>query len=524
MGSLVKRPVQVSLFFSPCTCGIGKPKLQVRGTQQHQQHGRSPASCGQTTYLTPTKMDSNHENTAEERMLNADFANDDLESVGYHRSESALLLPLGHFRDQRSDIATHDALVVRRESRDELYYPQLDLLHEPAAAPQQPPSREQSEWAPLKQTNNFSINVNVDGGGPRARKKTKRSKSHHDDAVDQSRPGKEAREQTGGRRGELDGWLHCRRVCIFSTIAIVLVAFAAVVCTVLVPAAGGDARYEPGTIEPRQPMPPSPIADFLAKLEYDVRQLERRHERAVARLPAGAHLRGVLTGSTQPHLLRHEVTRLQDLRARLLGEGYESNIIYYMRSSEVRLREIRERAGGPTSMDAWLRAVAPRWLRSRIAGEDLQAAEVLRAERNRVTGMEQEVRKIIAGISEVRDAALRACQSRPRQNAHGGWVLGDSSVCRRDEGGWELPGQVGMESPEVESDAKTALGFINWICQDLDDITLVVDDHGAVYQGLDSDQQGPHDAHVQSLAAEAARIMEKWQYLGSQWEELGHVL
>lgn len=465
-------------------------------------------------------MDSNRDDGAEERMLDADFANDDLESFGYHRSGSGLLVPLGHVRDEQTDVATHDSLVLRRGSRDELLLPQPGSLHEPAAEPQHPARREENERPPLKQTNNFSINVNIDGGGLRARKKVKRTKSHHDEAVDKSGPGKEVTEQSKERRGGLDTRSYCGPLCNLCTILILLVALAAVLCTMAIPASGVDEQLAVKPTGPRQRTPPSAIADSLAKLDYDARQLERRHERAMAHLPEGADLRGVLGLSTQPHLLRHQINRLRDLRARLLGEEYESSIIHDMRLSEARLRELRELAGGPTSMGAWLRAVAPRWVRWRLAGRDPQIAKVLRAERARAEGMEEEVRNIMVNISNARDAALEACQSRPRQNAQGGWVLGDGSVCRRDEGGLKAPGRVEMGSSGAESDAKAALGFINWICQDLDAMTVVVDDHGTVYRGLHDDKSGSHDARMQSLAAEAARVLEKWQDLGGRWEKL----
>lgn len=449
-------------------------------------------------------MDSNRDDGAEERMLDADFANDDLESFGYHRSESALLAPLGHERDEQQDPAAHDALVPRRGSRDELLIPQPGPLHHPAGAPQHPAGREEIERAPPKQTNNFSINVNINGGGPHARKKVKRAKSHHK-AADGSGPGTRS---------------CCGPLGVLCTILILLAALAAVLCAIWIPAGGVDEQSAVEPTGPRQRTPPSAIADSLAKLDYDATQLERRHERAVAHLPEGADLRGVLGGSTQPHLLRDQINRLRDLRARLLGEEYESNIVHNMRFSEARLRELQGRAGGPAGLGAWLRAVAPRWVWWHFAGKDPHIAEVLRAERPRAETMVGEVRDIIFDISDARGAALDACRSKPRQNARGGWVLGDGSVCPRDGGGLEAPAPAGMGSSGAESDAKAALGFINWICQDLDAMTVAVDDHGAVYRGPRDDKSGSHDARVQSLAAEAARLLEKWEDLRSRWGKL----
>lgn len=468
-------------------------------------------------------MDSNRDDGDEERMLDADFANDDLVSFGYHRSGSGLLVPLGHVRDEQPDVATHDALVPRRGSRDELILPQPGSLHEPAAAPQHPARRQESERPPLKQTNNFSVSVSIDHGASRARSDSKQPASHHEEAVDRRGPGKEG-EQSRDQRSQPNIRSSRRPACNLCTISILILAvLTAISSTMWISMAGveKDIAFEP--TGPRQPTPPSAIADSLTKLDYDTRQLERLHGRATAHLPVRAGLRQVLRGSTQPHLLRHEVARLQGLRARLLGGEYESNITHHIRISEARLRTLLEQVGWPNSMGNWLRAVTPRWMRLRLAGMDPRVSEAVQAEQARAAAMVEEVREIVASISGSRDAALRACQSRPRQDAQGGWVLGDSSVCRRDEEGSEVLGHMGRGPSEVDSDAKTALGFINWICQDLDAITVTADSRGAVHHGPRAVDSGAHDAQAHSLAAEAVRVLTKWQDLASQWQRLGEL-
>ncbi|KAG8167022.1 hypothetical protein KVR01_002711 [Diaporthe batatas] len=459
-------------------------------------------------------MDGNPDNRAEERMLDADFASDDLDLFGYRRSDSTVTLPLGHDQDDQvgleknqdlddlADLAAQEALVVRRVSRAEPHNHPVELLHDLAPVPQRPTQMEaEGERPALNQTTNFNLKLSIDSGGTRVRRRPRRSVGHDEEAVDKRRLG-------GGEEGRrVEPHTHPSRghTCNPCTILILLLVVLAATALLLADGVDKHIVFEPTS--PRKPTPPSAIADSLTKLEYDAIYLERRHERATAHLPAGAGLRDVLAWSTQPRLLRRE-----DLRARLLGEEYESNIVYHLRTSEARLRSVLGQVGGPDSMGRRLRAAAPRWMSPSL---DPQVYEVVRAERARAAAMVEEARRIVAALSESRDSALRACQSRPRQDAEGAWVLDDNSVCRSDEEGAGSLGAEGVGSAEGESDAKTALGFINWICQDLDTMTMVVDDRGA-----DADAD---DAQVQSLAAEAARVLERWEGLAGQWEMLAEL-
>lgn len=418
----------------------------------------------------------------DEQILELEFADDNLESMGYERPVAGPLVLYNRDQQQDDEVASMGAL-LRPESPPQASRPGPGLAHLELVPRHGAHSLPESEPKPLLNAGNLNININVNSEDVHLRK----SAALHG-LVGAQAVGAEAGDKGGNEPGRPRHEGRPNRAFVLSFLAFLV--FLAV-CVFLL-AGGRSHQHGPVQVSfapAEAPLPIMPGAFYRVhdNLKQDLAQLEELFYRARSALPHASSLRHVLEDGPQPQALREEVEALGGLHDQLVGRALESNIARSLRVSSARLR------AATVNLDR----EPGRWGSSWSPG-------AVRAEWAHAKAMTDSVHDMIAEIETVRIRCARVCGSRPIVDARGSWTLSDGSTCPREENLWELRGGSTMSLGNGVSDATAAFGFINWICRDLDALTAV-----------DSAEQV-----AGSIALEARRGLERWEQLLRGWSEL----
>ncbi|KAK7708673.1 hypothetical protein SLS64_006175 [Diaporthe eres] len=333
----------------------------------------------------------------DERILELEFTDDNLESMGYERPVAGSLVLYNRDQQQDDEVASMGAL-LRPESPPQAFRPGPDLARLHLVPPYGVHALPESEPKPLLNAGNLNININVNSEDAHLRK----SAALHG-LVGAQAVGAEAGGKGAGEPGRPyhEG---PNRAFVLSCIA--CLSLLAAVCVILL-AGGRSHQYGPVQLssasdEAPLPVAPGAISRAHHNLEQDLAQLEELFYRARSALPPASTLRHILNNGPQPQALREEVEALGGAHDQLVGKAWESDIAHNLRVSSARLRAATAKLDGERGRSGSGRSLG-----------------VVRAERAHAKTMTDSVGVIITEIETARIRCARVCGRRPFVNDRG---------------------------------------------------------------------------------------------------------
>lgn len=420
----------------------------------------------------------------DEQILELEFADDNLESMGYERPVAGPLV-LYNRHQQQGDEGTSMGALFRPENTDRATHatPHLGRLN--LAPRHEADTVRGSDPKALLNTGNLNINISVNSEDTHFRRRAVPPLSV---VATGSRP---ERDGDGGTENGLPRHARPNLAGSLFCIACLLLPAALFAFLPLWPAWRGD-QHGPVQLssvpaEEALHVAPGAFSKAHENLKQDLAQLEQLFYRARSALPRTSSLRHILEDGPQPQALREEVEALGGLHDRLVGNVLESEIARGVRVSTERLRAVTAELDGKQGV----------W----GSGKSLAA---VRAELTYAKHMVVSVTTIMADVDAAHTRAARICARQPFQNSRGSWALSEDSTCPKHENQWELGEGSMMSLGNSVSDAQATFSLVNWVCHDLDTLTST-DSTGQV---------------AGSIAAEARRGLEAWELLLRRWSDL----